>query len=88
MRIKAILQALLVTFIWATSWVLIKFGLEDVPALLFAGLRYGIGAVCLIVILSFSPQRKLIREVILTFAKVHQGGAVPHDASAGKASSK
>ena len=31
------------------------------------------------------PQRKLIREVILTFAKVHQGGAVPRDASAGKA---
>ena len=33
------------------------------------------------------PQRKLIREVILTFAKVHQGGAAPRDASAGKASS-
>ena len=33
------------------------------------------------------PQRKLIREVILTFAKVHQGGAAPHDAPAGKASS-
>ena len=31
------------------------------------------------------PQRKLIREVILTFAKVHQGGAAPRDASAGKA---
>ena len=34
-----------------------------------------------------APQRKLIREVILTFAKVHQGGAAPRDASAGKASS-
>ena len=32
-----------------------------------------------------APQRKLIREVILTFAKVHQGSAAPHDASAGKA---
>lgn len=30
-----------------------------------------------------APQRKLIREVILTFAKVHQGGVAPHDASAG-----
>lgn len=30
------------------------------------------------------PQRKLIREVILTFAKVHQGGVAPRDASAGK----
>ena len=36
----AILQALLVTFLWSTSWVLIKFGLEDIPALTFAGLRY------------------------------------------------
>ena len=33
------------------------------------------------------PQRKPIREVSLTFAKVHQGGAAPRDASAGKASS-
>jgi hypothetical protein len=32
-----------------------------------------------------AAQRKLIREVILTFAKVHQGGAAPRDASAGKA---
>ena len=29
-----------------------------------------------------APQRKLIREVILTFAKVHQGNATPHNASA------
>ena len=34
-----------------------------------------------------APQRNLLREVILTFAKVHQGGAAPRDASAGKASS-
>jgi len=32
------------------------------------------------------PQRKLIREVILTFAKVHQGGTAPHNAQAGRAS--
>jgi drug/metabolite transporter (DMT)-like permease len=34
------LQALFVTFLWSTSWVLIKFGLEEMPPLLFAGLRY------------------------------------------------
>jgi drug/metabolite transporter (DMT)-like permease len=39
-RTRAILQALLVTFLWATSWVLIKIGLEEIPALPFAGLRY------------------------------------------------
>ena len=34
------------------------------------------------------PQRKLIREVILTFAKVHQCGDAPRDASAGKTVSR
>jgi len=36
----SILQALLVTMLWSSSWVLIKFGLADIPALTFAGLRY------------------------------------------------
>ncbi len=36
----AVLQALFVTFLWSTSWVLIKIGLQDIPALTFAGLRY------------------------------------------------
>jgi len=39
-RLPPVLQALLVTFLWSTSWVLIKFGLEEIPALSFAGLRY------------------------------------------------
>jgi drug/metabolite transporter (DMT)-like permease len=39
---RAVLQALFVTFLWSTSWVLIKVGLEDIPALTFAGLRYAI----------------------------------------------
>lgn len=34
------LQALFVTFLWSTSWVLIKFGLEEIPAISFAGMRY------------------------------------------------
>jgi drug/metabolite transporter (DMT)-like permease len=37
---RAILQALLVTFLWSTSWVLIKFALDEIPPLTFAGLRY------------------------------------------------
>ena len=39
-RTYAILQALFVTFLWSTSWVLIKIGLADIPPLTFAGLRY------------------------------------------------
>lgn len=34
------LQALFVTFLWSTSWVLIKLGLEEIPAISFAGMRY------------------------------------------------
>ena len=37
---RAVLQALFVTFLWSTSWVFIKLGLEEIPALTFAGLRY------------------------------------------------
>lgn len=40
MRLQAILQALFVTFLWSTSWVLMKIGLEDIPPIIFAGLRY------------------------------------------------
>jgi drug/metabolite transporter (DMT)-like permease len=36
----AVIQALFVTFLWSTSWVLIKVGLMEIPALSFAGLRY------------------------------------------------
>ena len=45
---KAVAQGLFVTFLWATSWVLIKIGLDDIPALPFAGLRYSVAAVLLI----------------------------------------
>ena len=37
---RVIIQALFVTFLWSTSWVFIKIGLKDIPALTFAGLRY------------------------------------------------
>jgi drug/metabolite transporter (DMT)-like permease len=46
---SAILQALFVTFLWSTSWVIIKVGLrEAIPALTFAGLRYTVAALCLL----------------------------------------
>lgn len=47
-HLGAILQALLVTFLWSTSWVFIKFGLADIPALTFAGLRYSLAFLCLL----------------------------------------
>jgi drug/metabolite transporter (DMT)-like permease len=39
-RFRAVLLALLVTVLWSTSWVLIRIGLQDIPPLSFAGLRY------------------------------------------------
>lgn len=47
-RLWAVLQALFVTFLWSTSWVFIKFGLADIPALTFAGLRYTLAFLCLL----------------------------------------
>jgi drug/metabolite transporter (DMT)-like permease len=46
----AVLQALLVTFLWSTSWVLIKFGLDDldIAPISFAGLRYALAALILL----------------------------------------
>ena len=46
-RVKAALQALFVTFLWSTSWVLIKIGLQEIPAVTFAGLRYFLAFLCL-----------------------------------------
>ena len=61
-RIKSILLAVFVTVLWASSWVLIKFGLrEDLPALSFAGLRYGLAFVCLV---PFVLTRKKYRNAI------------------------
>ena len=47
-RVRAVAQAFFVTFLWSTSWVLIKLGLKDIPALTFAGLRYTLAFLCLL----------------------------------------
>jgi drug/metabolite transporter (DMT)-like permease len=47
-HLGTVLQALLVTFLWSTSWVLIKIGLADIPAITFAGLRYSLAFLCLL----------------------------------------
>jgi drug/metabolite transporter (DMT)-like permease len=46
----AVGQALFVTFLWSTSWVLIKIGLDDLDLrpLGFAGLRYALAALILL----------------------------------------
>lgn len=43
----AVIEGLFVAFLWSSSYVLIKIGLEDLPAITFAGLRYSLAAVFL-----------------------------------------
>jgi len=47
-RLSAVLQALLVTFLWSTSWVLIKLSIQEIPPLTFAGLRYSIAVLIML----------------------------------------
>lgn len=60
-RRTAALVALLVTFLWSTSWVLIKIGLDEIPALTFAGLRYALAFVCLLPFALRARERAAIR---------------------------
>jgi drug/metabolite transporter (DMT)-like permease len=56
---KAILLAVFITFLWSTSWILIKFGLRnDLPALSFAGLRYTTAFVCLSIFVFANPRER------------------------------
>lgn len=57
----ALFQALLVTFLWSTSWVLIKVGLADIPPLTFAGLRYSLAFACLLPWMVYPGTRQSIR---------------------------
>jgi drug/metabolite transporter (DMT)-like permease len=56
-RVTAILQALLVAFLWATSWVLIKDGLEEIPPLVFAGVRYFLAFLILLMVFLIGLRR-------------------------------
>ena len=57
-RLSAILQAIFVTVLWASSWILIKFGLRNsIPAITFAGLRYGLAWLCLVPFVLFKREQ-------------------------------
>ena len=49
-HVLAVLQALAVTFLWSTSWILIKIGLDDldIAPISFAGMRYALAAIVLL----------------------------------------
>ncbi len=62
-HLSAVLQAVFVTFLWSTSWVLIKIGLQgNLPPLTFAGVRYVLAALVLAPwILTRASQRSRLR---------------------------
>lgn len=63
---RAVFQALFVTFLWSTSWVLIKIGLADLPALTFAGLRYSLAFVFMLpLVVRSAPRRDALRTMPL-----------------------
>jgi drug/metabolite transporter (DMT)-like permease len=64
-RTVAIAQALFVTFLWSTSWVLIKIGLRQVPALTFAGLRYFLAFLVLVPVFAFRGHVDQLRRLRL-----------------------
>ena len=59
-RLRATLEALLVTFLWSSSYVLTKFGLTDIEPLTLAGLRYLVASVVLIPIALRSGEHRKI----------------------------
>lgn len=60
---KAALQALFVVFLWGTSWVFVKIGLHDIPPVTFAGLRYFLAFVTLLVVSLLNRSRLEFREL-------------------------
>jgi drug/metabolite transporter (DMT)-like permease len=60
---KSIALALLVTFLWATSWVMVKLGLDDLPPITFAGLRYFMAFLILLPFALRGQKRKEIKSL-------------------------
>ncbi|MDO9084732.1 MAG: DMT family transporter [Anaerolineaceae bacterium] len=66
-HLKAVLLALLITFLWSTSWVLIKIGLKaSLPPVTFAGLRYTLAFLCLLPFVLMNPT---YRQMVQNFSK-------------------
>ncbi len=59
----ALILALIVTFLWSSSWILIKFGLSDIPPLAFAGLRYAIAFIGLLVVGALTGRLKRLQQL-------------------------
>ncbi len=59
-KVISILLALLVTFLWSTSFIIIKIGLAEIPPIIYAALRYSIAFLFL---LPLAFQKKHIKQI-------------------------
>ncbi len=59
-HIIPIAQALLVTFLWSTSFIIIKWGLVDIPPITYAGMRY---TLAFIIFIPFILKKKYLTEI-------------------------
>lgn len=56
-------EALLVTILWSSSYVLIAVGLETIPSITFAGLRYGLATLVLVPFLLVRGHVRTVRQL-------------------------
>ncbi len=66
-HIRAVIEAVSVTVLWSSSWVIIKFGLQEIPPLTFAGMRYLVASLLLIGVMSL--RRETVKQ---TFSRTHK----------------
>jgi len=52
----SVFLAFFVTILWSSSWPIIKFGMKEMPPLIFAGLRYVIASFILLVFVLLRPK--------------------------------
>lgn len=62
-QLRAVILALLVTFLWSTSFVIIKLGLKEIPPLVFAGLRYSIAFAVLLPFLFTNKNKEVLKNL-------------------------
>ncbi len=65
-HVVAVMQALFVTMLWSSSWVIIKFGLSELTPLVYSGLRYGVASV---ILLAYVLSRTDLRNSVVTLTR-------------------
>ncbi len=61
-RLFAVLEALLVTFLWSSSYVLVKVGLQEIGPLTLVAYRYTVASLVLLPLALWRGHGALLRE--------------------------